>query len=375
MNAFNYIIDKREPAAAHKAVLEAILADSDAGSAADAHCTGQAPSSDRQIDDDDTTPRVIPLPHGMDGCVVLNALTRAECDALIAGCEGAGFTFWSDPAAGHEAEKVQTSSSAPSEMTAADGDVTRDSTTAAACADADERTAQRDLAQQGGKFRTCHTVEVNLPLTSHRLWQRVVRFVAPTVTITPDDEATFQRDLEGTWHASKFCDNVLFARYLSGGHFAPHVDGQSVVNFNRRSMYTALFYLNDCAAGGETMFYAAEDQCKVLVVDDATGRVTGNRDKALFKWAPRRGSCTIFRYDVLHEGTPVAPGHAKYIIRGDVEYERSPRVCDDERGRRAFAVYEEARRLEAEGDTDGAVNKFRAVRKLSPELAEILQIS
>ncbi len=216
---------------------------------------------------------------------------------------------------------------------------------------------------------------MNLPRMSRILWNRVRKLVNPVVNITQDDEETYQRDLEGVWHADRFCYNLLFARYSHGGHFAPHVDGQSVLSFNRRSMYSALFYLNDCDEGGETIFHAG-DQCNALAVNETDGKVTGKKETALFKWSPKRGSCTIFRYDVLHEGAPVVPGKSKkYIIRGDVEFERKPPVCDDEKGRKAFDMYERARKLEAEGDTDGAVNIFRMIKKVSPELAEILQLN
>ena len=40
--------------------------------------------------------------------------------------------------------------------------------------------------------------------------------------------------------------NMLFNRYHPSGHFSPHTDGYTIVDFNTRSMYSALFYLNDC---------------------------------------------------------------------------------------------------------------------------------
>ena len=80
INAFNYIIDKREPSAEHRAALDGIL-----------H-PGEMP----------TKPTVIPLPGTMDGYIVLDALTANECDEIIRCCEAIKFTFWSDPSAGDE---------------------------------------------------------------------------------------------------------------------------------------------------------------------------------------------------------------------------------------------------------------------------------
>jgi hypothetical protein len=46
--------------------------------------------------------------------------------------------------------------------------------------------------------------------------------------------------------------NMLFNRYAPGGHFSPHTDGYTIIDFNVRSMYSCLIYLNDCPLGGAT---------------------------------------------------------------------------------------------------------------------------
>lgn len=348
MNAFNYIIDKREPSEQYKSLLENIILSNE---------DSETTTSTRE-------PQIIPLPHKIDGFLILDVISEQECKQIIDACENAGFTFWSNPASGNEVKQEQQQN---------EKEETKQQKEETSPPVSEEK---KDLSQQGGHFRTAHTIEVNLPKMSKILWDRVAKLVNPVVNITQEDEGTYQRDLEGTWFADRFCYNLLFARYQHGGHFAPHVDGQSILTFNRRSMYSALFYLNDCEEGGETIFHAG-DQCQALAVDNETGKVTGKNETALFKWKPKRGSCTIFRYDVLHEGAPVVPGkqnNIKYIIRGDVEFERKPPVCDDENGRRAFELYERARKMEAEGDTDGAVKLFRMIRKVSPELAAIYQL-
>ena len=55
---------------------------------------------------------------------------------------------------------------------------------------------------------------------------------------------------EGTWKAVGVNEHLLFARYTDGGHFSPHTDGYTIVDFNKRSLYTLLLYLNDCQEGG-----------------------------------------------------------------------------------------------------------------------------
>lgn len=58
---------------------------------------------------------------------------------------------------------------------------------------------------------------------------------------------------EGTWTAVGVNGHLLFARYDHGGHFSPHTDGYTIVNFNKRSLYTLIIYLNDCDVGGKLM--------------------------------------------------------------------------------------------------------------------------
>lgn len=55
---------------------------------------------------------------------------------------------------------------------------------------------------------------------------------------------------EGTWRACGVNEHLLFARYGPGGHFSPHTDGYTIVDFNCRSLFTVLVYLNDCGGGG-----------------------------------------------------------------------------------------------------------------------------
>jgi hypothetical protein len=94
MNAFNYIIDKREPSEQYKSLLDSILYDDEEETAKEIN----QESSQQQ-------PKVIPLPHNIDGFLILDALSQKECDDIISACEGAGFTFWSNPASGDEEGK------------------------------------------------------------------------------------------------------------------------------------------------------------------------------------------------------------------------------------------------------------------------------
>ena len=228
---------------------------------------------------------------------------------------------------------------------------------------------------QSRAFRSADTIEVDLPQLSQALWERLRPHVPRRVVFDEEaDPDNFERDAEGVWEAAGLCENLLFAKYGTGGHFAPHVDGSTIEHFNRRSLYTVLIYLNTVGGGGETTIMTG-DQCEVLTKDAASGRIQGVAGKnVVHTLVPVEGACAVFKYNVLHEGTAVHPGGVKYIIRGDVMYNRVPPLLDTEADREAFRVYQAARVEEAEGRLDAAVALFKRVRKLSPGIADVYQL-
>jgi prolyl 4-hydroxylase len=89
-------------------------------------------------------------------------------------------------------------------------------------------------------------------------------------------------------------------RYRPGQRFAPHFDGAYFRPMTERgregSAVTALFYLNDGFAGGDTRLIDYE----VTI-------------------APKRGSLFLFEHAMLHEGCEVTAG-TKYVLRSDAMY-------------------------------------------------------
>lgn len=90
--------------------------------------------------------------------------------------------------------------------------------------------------------------------------------------------------MSGTWRAQGIYEHLLFARYDEQGHFSPHTgqqrlllstlwlteaDGYTILDFNRRSYYTVIVYLNDCADGGTTapqgLSHIPVDVCNVCM--------------------------------------------------------------------------------------------------------------
>lgn len=70
-------------------------------------------------------------------------------------------------------------------------------------------------------FRDADTIECTLQQLASCLWERMKPFIEPTMTIDKSHKY-FERELEGEWIACGINPNLLFGRYLTDGHFAPH---------------------------------------------------------------------------------------------------------------------------------------------------------
>ena len=209
---------------------------------------------------------------------------------------------------------------------------------------------------------------------AEELWRRLRAHVTPEITIEREDE-THGAGATGKWVARGINAHLLFNRYEQGGHFSPHTDGATVVDFNTRSMYSVLVYLNDCADGGETVMFAPPKECEPSkFIRDDDSRYRWPREWIADAAPARRGSALVFRQDIPHEGAPVGPGAVKLIIRTDVMYERDPPAFADEVGLRAYALHRDAVRAEADGDAMEAMRLFRHCRRLCPEYADFVGI-
>jgi len=220
------------------------------------------------------------------------------------------------------------------------------------------------------EFRNADTIEVKQPELAANLWKRVQEALSDSVEITDDqDHPRWQRDLEGVWDPIGTNNHVLFARYRSGGHFAPHTDGFSVVSCDERSMYSAVLYLNSCSEGGGTRFYA--DEAREQLVKDDQGRYTGREDLVRLTVEPIVGRLCVFFHNIVHEGVPVGPSAEKYIIRSDIMYRRRAPICKTDKDRQAFDLYQEAQEKSTDGQIEEAMAMFRRAFKLSPALADV----
>ena len=140
-----------------------------------------------------------------------------------------------------------------------------------------------NAASSTSTFRNSDTVEITSTKVACELWERVKHLVVPRVTIAPNGEdetgtgaaaaaaaekgagevnhKLWEPGLEGEWEAYGINAHLLFNRYGPGGHFSPHTDGATIVDMNRRSLYSMLVYLNQCpleCGGGTALFTPPE---------------------------------------------------------------------------------------------------------------------
>lgn len=218
-------------------------------------------------------------------------------------------------------------------------------------------------------FRNAHTVEVTHRQLAERIWGRVAHLVNPSLLFEEDDER-FEVDIEGAWEPYAMNPKLLLSRYLDGGHFSPHTDGTTIVDFNRRTFYSCVLFLNASPWGGHTRIYS-DAQIQLPLAPDADGRLTGDPAHVLGAVPPKRGRMFVFYHRLMHEGVPAAE---KYIIRTDVLYRRRPERCTAPEDAEAFDMYQEAMLKAEHGECDQAAQLLRRAFKRSPALAQVYRM-
>jgi hypothetical protein len=225
-------------------------------------------------------------------------------------------------------------------------------------------------------FRDCDTIEINHPELSELLWNRIRKVMTSSeldcFIDRECDPERWQRDIEGQWVAGGTVNSILFSRYLEGGHFAIHTDGFNVENFDRRSLFSIVLYLNDVpnGDGGETIFFS--NDAKDKMEKDDKGRIVGDPQYVVAKVSPVAGTAAVFFHNILHQSEPIRLGSnsRKYIIRSDVMYSRTPPVITEERDREAFSMYQKAEAL-SDSDPEESARLFRLAFKRSAVLSRI----
>lgn len=200
------------------------------------------------------------------------------------------------------------------------------------------------------------------------MWERVKPFITE-IEITKDNNhrVGVGYGLEGLWKPQGLNYCWRLCKYLPGGHFAPHYDGNFVKNSQVRSMKTFMLYLNDKFEGGTTNFV---DEKQELWKDEKTGIFRAKDENILLKIKPEPGMAIVFNHELLHEGGQIHSG-LKYIMRTDLMFEKaSSNKVLDPKETEALLLLQEAEELECSKKPMEAAEKYRRAFKLWPPLAD-----
>jgi leukotriene-A4 hydrolase len=192
-------------------------------------------------------------------------------------------------------------------------------------------------------FRNADTIEVQSALLADELWSRISSiFPVPDILIRDESDHDWERELVGVWTAKSLNSDMLFAKYPCGGYFAPHTDGRAVHDFNRRSFYSVIIFLNSIpqGCGGGTKFFE-QKSTESLKLSACQNYWVADPSMLLGEIFPVAGRMLIFHQSLVHEGVAPTSGHFKYIIRSDIMFERSPPLCSLPTDIDAYRIYRE----------------------------------
>jgi len=167
--------------------------------------------------------------------------------------------------------------------------------------------------------------------------------------------------VQGKWKPIGINECFRFSRYKAPSvGFDYHRDSLYVADFNQRSIYTILIYLNDNFEGGKTSFVETLNERKIgqTVKEEMIGSY-----KKTTTIEPMTGKAIIFSHNRIHCGEPLNFG-MKYVIRSDIVFEREPQSLPDGYNQslwlhdssfiNAVNFYQDAKRYEMKGDVKNA---------------------
>lgn len=182
------------------------------------------------------------------------------------------------------------------------------------------------------------------------IWERTKSFMTAEVP---------HKTLQQKWRVNGLNPQFRFCRYTPGQKFAPHYDGDFIIDSSEKSLYTYMIYLNGGFDGGATNFLA----------DGASG---GTRGRILESLPPEPGMLLVFEHQIFHEGEELRSG-VKYMMRSDLMYKLDEvKTFEDAEDVRRMQEAQEllalAEQREAQGKFDAAVSLYKKAYRLAPEL-------
>lgn len=190
--------------------------------------------------------------------------------------------------------------------------------------------------------------------------------VLPIDSMTHRPSIPFGFGVRGKWEPYRINECFRFNRYTGPSlGFEPHRDSLYVENYDNRSIYTILIYLNDVSEndGGDTVFIksSAPNRDHIITVQDEM--LYDHQITSFIK--PKTGLVAVMAHNRIHRADQLKNNH-KYVIRSDIIfrcYERpesysSDLWTDSELFHRAVGLYNDAKKFEMAGDVEKASKAY-----------------
>ena len=228
-------------------------------------------------------------------------------------------------------------------------------------------------------FRDADTIEVTSDNIANVIWNRIkAKLQSLDLSLKFEssdnrDDDSWHVDLPGTWNPVNINNDLLFAKYSSLGYFSPHTDGNAIQNFNLRSFYSVIIFLNDIpeGCGGGTKFYTKDAANKLYQKSPGTAWLADS-SLCLGEVHAKAGRFLFFEQSLVHEGVSPEIPYEKFIIRTDIMFQRSPLLLTQSSDEEAYRLHREAEVLAEAGDIKKSIELFRKAFKMSPDLARLM---
>lgn len=148
------------------------------------------------------------------------------------------------------------------------------------------------------------------------LFERISPFLDTQIMTVGKDDGISEvgidsQDLSEGKYVPYGCNpTVRICRYRTGGHFVPHRDfGYVIQKGENFSIKTVMIYLSDEFEGGATSFYT----------DEQSLYTPGEDKHRTHSFRPKTGDALVFNSGIVHDGG-VLTGGTKYILRSELMY-------------------------------------------------------
>lgn len=128
----------------------------------------------------------------------------------------------------------------------------------------------------------------------------------------------------GTWKPVSINPCMRINKYMTPSiGFVPHFDGSYSKNYNRKSIFSVVIYLNSQYQGGKTILYDKlfTHNCLNMTTDEEIKLNGGITEYNKYFVKQTIGSAVIFNHNVLHSSSDMQKG-TKEVLRTDIIFRR-----------------------------------------------------